>query len=77
MVMTGKALVFGKGTKYLLDNLVSSCFFAVFLISLLMVSCFDLLKWSSSQLIPNLLPLMITAGLMGYWHSIKTVNISF
>ena len=35
VVMTGKALVFEKGTKYLLDNLVSSLLFAVFLISLL------------------------------------------
>ena len=67
VVMTGKALVFEKGTKYLLDNLVSSLLFAVFLISLLMVFMFRSFKMVVISLIPNLLPLMITAGLMGYF----------
>jgi hypothetical protein len=67
VVMTGKALVFAKGTKYLLDNLISSLLFAVFLISLLMVFMFRSFKMVIISLIPNLLPLMITAGLMGYF----------
>ncbi|GIZ09280.1 RND family transporter [Flavobacterium sp. UMI-01] len=67
VVMTGKALVFEKGTKYLLDNLVTSLFFAVFLISLLMVFMFRSFKMVVVSVIPNLLPLMITAGLMGYF----------
>lgn len=67
VVLTGKALVFEKGTKYLLDNLVSSLLFAVFLISLLMIFMFRSLKMVVISLIPNLLPLMITAGLMGYF----------
>ncbi|MNS61956.1 Multidrug resistance protein MexB [compost metagenome] len=67
VVMTGKALVFEKGTKYLLDNLVTSLLFAVFLISLLMVFMFRSFKMVVVSLIPNLLPLMITAGLMGYF----------
>ena len=67
VVMTGKALVFEKGTKYLLDNLVSSLLFAVFLISLLMIFMFRSFKMVVISLIPNLLPLMITAGLMGYF----------
>lgn len=65
--MTGKALVFEKGTKYLLDNLVSSILFAIFLISMLMVFMFRSFKMVVVSLIPNLLPLMITAGLMGYF----------
>jgi predicted RND superfamily exporter protein len=65
--MTGKALVFEKGTKYLLDNLVSSLLFAVFLIALLMVFMFRSFKMVVVSLIPNILPLMITAGLMGYF----------
>lgn len=68
VVMTGKALVFEKGTKYLLDNLVSSLLFAVFLISLLMIFMFRSFKMVVISLIPNLLPLMITAGLMGYFE---------
>jgi predicted RND superfamily exporter protein len=67
VVMTGKALVFEKGTKYLLDNLVTSLLFAVLLISLLMIFMFRSFKMVVVSLIPNLLPLMITAGLMGYF----------
>lgn len=67
VVLTGKALVFEKGTKYLLDNLVTSLLFAVLLISLLMVFMFRSFKMVIVSLIPNLLPLMITAGLMGYF----------
>ncbi|MFT7335348.1 MAG: putative RND superfamily exporter protein [Porticoccaceae bacterium] len=67
VVMTGKALVFEKGTKYLLDNLVTSLLFAILLISLLMVFMFRSFKMVVVSLIPNLLPLMITAGLMGYF----------
>lgn len=67
VVLTGKALVFEKGTKYLLDNLVTSILFAVLLISLLMVFMFRSFKMVVVSLIPNLLPLMITAGLMGYF----------
>ena len=58
---------FEKGTQYLLDNLVSSLLFAVLLISLLMVFMFRSFKMVVVSLIPNLLPLMITAGLMGYF----------
>lgn len=67
VTMTGKAFVFEKGTKYLLDNLVSSLLFAIFLISLLMTFMFRSFKMVVVALIPNLLPLVITAGLMGYF----------
>jgi predicted RND superfamily exporter protein len=67
VVLTGKALIFEKGTQYLLENLVSSLLFAVLLISLLMVFMFRSFKMVIVSLIPNLLPLMITAGLMGYF----------
>jgi hypothetical protein len=65
--LTGKALVFEKGTKYLLENLVSSLLFAILLISLLMVFMFRSFKMVVVSLIPNVLPLLITAGLMGYF----------
>ncbi|MFN3753050.1 efflux RND transporter permease subunit [Flavobacterium sp.] len=67
VTLTGKALVFEKGTKYLLDNLVTSLLFAVLLISLLMIFMFRSFKMVVVSLIPNLLPLIITAGLMGYF----------
>jgi len=67
VTLTGKALVFEKGTKYLLDNLVSSLLFAIFLISLLMAFMFRSFTMVVVSIIPNLLPLIITAGLMGYF----------
>lgn len=67
VVITGKASVFEKGTKYLLENLVTSLLFAVFLIALLMVFMFRSFKMVVVSLIPNILPLVITAGLMGYF----------
>lgn len=67
VTMTGKAFVFEKGTKYLLDNLVSSLLFAIFLIALLMTFMFRSFIMVVVSIIPNLLPLIITGGLMGYF----------
>lgn len=64
--MTGKALVFLKGTNYLVKNLVISLSLAIFLISLFMAWMFRSYKMIIISLIPNILPLLITAGLMGY-----------
>jgi predicted RND superfamily exporter protein len=64
--LTGKALVFQKGTKYLVNNLVISLSLAIFLIALFMAWMFRSLRMILVSLIPNLLPLIITAGLMGF-----------
>jgi predicted RND superfamily exporter protein len=64
--LTGKALVFLKGTNYLVKNLVISLSLAIFLISLFMAWMFRSYKMILISLIPNMLPLLITAGLMGY-----------
>ena len=66
VTMTGKALVFQKGTKYLVKNLAISLSLAIFLISLFMAYMFRSFRMIIISLIPNLLPLLITAGLMGY-----------
>jgi len=66
VILTGKALVFQKGTKYLVNNLILSLSLAVFLIALFMAWMFRSFKMILVSLIPNLLPLIITAGLMGY-----------
>ncbi|WP_309607577.1 MMPL family transporter [Flavobacterium sp.] len=66
IIITGKASVFQKGTKYLLDNLLSSLVFAFFITSLLVAFMFRSFKMVLVSLIPNLLPLLLTAGLMGY-----------
>lgn len=64
--VTGKALVFQKGTHYLVNNLIFSLSLAIFLIALFMAWMFRSFKMIVISLIPNLLPLIITAGVMGY-----------
>lgn len=66
VIITGKALVFQKGTGYLLDNLLSSLIFAFFLTALLIGFMFRSIKMIVVAIIPNLLPLFLTAGLMGF-----------
>jgi predicted RND superfamily exporter protein len=66
VTMTGKAYVFEKGTHYLVHNLVLSLLFAIFLISLLMAYLFRSFKMIIISLLPNILPLVMTAGLMGF-----------
>ncbi len=65
-LVTGKALVFQKGTNYLINNLVISLSLAIVLIALFMAWMFRSYKMILVSLVPNLLPLLITAGLMGY-----------
>lgn len=66
VTMTGKALVFLKGTNYLINNLVISLALAIFLIAGFMAFMFRSFKMILISLIPNMFPLLITAGLMGY-----------
>lgn len=66
VTITGKALVFQKGTGYLLHNLLMSLAFAVFLTSLLVAFMFRSVKMVLVSMIPNLLPLLLTAGIMGF-----------
>ncbi|GER58370.1 transporter [Patiriisocius marinus] len=66
VTLTGKALVFQKGTKYLVNNLIISLSLAILLIALFMAWMFRSFKMIIVSLLPNLLPLIITAGLMGF-----------
>ncbi|PQB03402.1 transporter [Polaribacter filamentus] len=64
--VTGKALVFIKGTNYLIKNLVFSLSLAIILIALFMAWMFRSPQMILISLLPNILPLLITAGLMGF-----------
>ncbi|MGO4918426.1 efflux RND transporter permease subunit [Maribacter spongiicola] len=64
--MTGSALLFLKGTKYLVKNLIMSLALAIALIALFMAYLFRSFRMIIISLIPNLLPLVITAGIMGF-----------
>ena len=67
VLLTGKSLLFIKGTKYLIENLFLSLSLAILLISFFMAYMFRSFKMILLSLIPNLLPLIITAGLMGFF----------
>lgn len=64
---TGKALVFIKGTNYLINNLVFSLSLAILLIALFMAWMFRSYQMILISLLPNILPLLLTAGLMGFF----------
>ncbi len=67
VTITGKALVFLKGTNYLITNLVLSLSLAILLIAIFMAWMFRSIRMILISIIPNMLPLLITAGLMGYF----------
>ena len=64
--LTGKSLIFLKGTKFLVKNLVISLALAILLISLFMSYMFRSIQMIIISLIPNIVPLLITAGMMGF-----------
>ena len=64
--LTGKAYMFTKGTDYLVGNLIQSLLLTIVIIAVMMFYMFRSFKMVIISLIPNLLPLAITAGVMGY-----------
>lgn len=65
LVFTGTAVVASNGTQYLVNNLFTSLAIAVVLIAILMSILFRSWRMVIISLIPNLLPLLTTAGIMG------------
>ena len=65
--ITGTTLLFIKGNSYLIDNLKMSFVLAFFIISIIMGVLFKNFRMIILSLIPNVIPLAITAGLMGYF----------
>ena len=66
--ITGSTKIFIKGNKFLVANLQESLLLAFVLITLSMAILFANVRMIIISLIPNLLALMITAGLMGFFH---------
>jgi len=63
---TGTSVTFLKGTGYLIENLFTSLSLAIFLIAILMSILFSSVRMVLVSLIPNFLPLLTTAAIMGY-----------
>ncbi|MFT6867697.1 MAG: putative RND superfamily exporter protein [Cyclobacteriaceae bacterium] len=65
--VTGTVPLFIKGNKFLIDNLITSMIFAFIIIALIMAILFKNIRMIIISLIPNMIPLLITAGIMGYF----------
>jgi hypothetical protein len=64
--LTGNSIVYAKGTNFLIKNLFESVGIAIFLISLLMALLFSSFRMILVSMIPNIIPLLITAAIMGF-----------
>lgn len=67
VLLTGTAVVFTKGTEYLVKNLFVSLAVAIAIIAFIMLRMFRSWRMVLVSLVPNLFPLIITAALMGYF----------
>jgi predicted RND superfamily exporter protein len=67
ITLTGTAVVVSEGTQYLIINLVSSIVFAIISIAALMSLLFASFRMVVISMIPNLIPMIITAGIMGWF----------
>ncbi|HIN40659.1 MAG TPA: RND family transporter, partial [Flavobacteriales bacterium] len=64
---TGTSVVYLEGTRYLVKSLFISVALAIFLIAILMAIMFVSFRMVLVSLSPNLIPLLLTAAIMGYF----------
>jgi len=64
--LTGNSVVYAKGTNFLIRNLFESVFIAIVLISILMAFLFTSFRMILVSMVPNIIPLLITASIMGF-----------
>lgn len=65
--LTGHSLMFLKGNDYLLKNLFESLIIEILLIALVGIALFRSVRIILLSKLPCLIPLIITAGIMGYF----------
>lgn len=65
--ITGTSAIFLKGNDYLIENLIQSMVIALVIISVMMAILFFSWKMVVISLIPNLIPLIMTFGIMGFF----------
>ena len=66
VAVTGTSVVYLAGTRYLVKNLFISLMLAIVLIALFMSWMFRSGRMVLVSLLPNLIPLLLTAAIMGY-----------
>ncbi|HND94835.1 MAG TPA: efflux RND transporter permease subunit, partial [Chitinophagaceae bacterium] len=64
--LTGTSVTFAEGNRYIIHGLKDSIFWAFVLIAFCMLYLFRSARILACSLIPNIIPLLITAGLMGW-----------
>lgn len=64
--LTGTSITFLEGSRFIVNGLKESIFWAFVLIALCMLYLFKSVRILLCSLIPNLIPLLITAGIMGW-----------
>ena len=67
VIYTGTSVVASNGTRYMIKNLFTSLAMAIVLIGFLMAILFRSFKMVVISLIPNFIPLLFTAAIMGYF----------
>jgi len=67
VTITGTSIVFLNGTKFLIKNLVLSLLLVIVLISIFMAWMFNSFRMVVVSIIPNLIPLLLTGAIMGYF----------
>jgi predicted RND superfamily exporter protein len=68
--LTGTSITFLEGSKFIIDGLRQSVMWAFILIALCMLYLFRSVRILFCSLIPNIIPLVVTAGIMG-WAGIR------
>ena len=68
VVLTGNSFMFLKGNQFLVQNLLESVLLAILLIAIVLYTLFMSPRMILVSVIPSLVPLLITAGLMGFFH---------
>ncbi|MDI9363807.1 MAG: MMPL family transporter [Flavobacterium sp.] len=66
VTFTGSSVTFLEGSNFIIKGLRDSIFWAFLLITLCMLYLFKSFKILVCSLIPNIIPLLITAGIMGW-----------
>lgn len=65
--VTGSTLLFVKGNQFLIENLQMSLILAFAIIAVIMAILFANIRMIVISLIPNFIPLIMTAGIMGFF----------
>ncbi|MDG1350701.1 MAG: MMPL family transporter [Crocinitomicaceae bacterium] len=67
VTFTGTSVVASEGTKYLVKNLITSLIFAIICIGILMAILFRSWRMVVISMVPNIIPLLFTGGIMGWF----------